>query len=60
MVTVCLTGRMGTEPVLPIKRSVSIGTMINFEGDGHAHGDGYGTCKKALREEQNKFSKKVT
>ena len=46
MVTVRLMVRMGTEPILPIKRSVSIGTMLNFDGD--RHGDGDGTCKQAL------------
>ena len=35
-----LTGRMGTEPILSIKRSVPIDTMINFDGD--SDGDGYG------------------
>ena len=37
--------RMGTEPILPIKRSVSIDTMINFDGDRDGHGNGDGTCK---------------
>ena len=46
MVTVRLTGRMGTEPILSIKRSISIDTMINFDSD--ADGDGDGTCKKAF------------
>ena len=44
MVMVHLMGRMGTEPIPPIKRSVSIDTMINFDGEG----DGDGTCKQAL------------
>ena len=44
MVTVCLMGRMGTEPILSVKWSVSIDTMINFDGDG----DGDGTCKQTL------------
>ena len=44
MVTVHLTGRMGTEPILSIKRSISIETMLNFDGDG----DGDGNCKHAL------------
>ena len=39
-----LTDRMGTEPILPIKRSISIDTMIYFDGDG----DGSGTCKQAF------------
>ena len=44
MVTVRLMGSMGTEPILSIKRSVSIDTMINFDGDA----DGDGTCKQAF------------
>ena len=49
MVMVHLTGRMGTEPILSIKRSVSIDTMINFDSDGDGHGDGDGTCKQASK-----------
>ena len=45
MVTVRLTGRMGTEPILSIKRFVSIDTLINFEVDGDGRGDR--TCKQA-------------
>ena len=41
-----LMGRMFTEPILPIKWSVSIGIMINFDGDGDRDGDG--TCKQTL------------
>ena len=41
-----LTGRMGTEPILPVKQSVSIDITINFDGDGD--GDGDGTCKQTL------------
>ena len=48
MVTVCLMGRMGTEPILSVKRSVSIDTMINFDGDGDGHGDRDGTCIQAF------------
>ena len=40
--------RMGSEPNLSVKRSVSIGTMLNFDGDGH--GDGDGTCKQAFNQ----------
>ena len=43
MVTVRLMGRMDTEPILSIKRSVSIGTVVNFDGVRD------GTCKQALR-----------
>ena len=38
-------GKMVTEPILCIKRSVSIETMINFDGDGDGDGSGDGTCK---------------
>ena len=53
MVTVRLMGRMDTEPILFIKPSVSIDTMINFDGDGDGHVDGDGTCKQALRQRNN-------
>ena len=53
MVTVRLMGRMGTEPILSIKQSVSIDTMINFDGDRDGHGYGDGTCKQALRQRNN-------
>ena len=45
MVMDCLTKRIGSEPNLPIKRSISTGTMLNFDGDRH----GDGTRKQALR-----------
>ena len=35
-------GRTGLKPILLVKRSVTIGTIINFDG----HGDS--TCKQAL------------
>ena len=43
-----LTDRMGSEPILSVKRSLSIGTMLNFDSDCDGHGDGDGTCKQAL------------
>ena len=43
-----LMGRMGTEPILSIKWSVSIDATINFDGDGDKDGDG--TCKQAFRQ----------
>ena len=49
MVIDCLMQRMGSEPNLPVKRSVPIGTMLNFDSDGHRHGDGDGTCKQAFK-----------
>ena len=39
---------MRAEPILCIKRYVSIETMINFDGDGDGGGDG--TCKQTLTE----------
>ena len=40
--------RMGVQPILPIKVSVTIGTMLNFDGDFDGHGDGDITCKQTL------------
>ena len=48
METNCLTERMGSVPIVPIKQTVIIGTMLNFDGDGDGHGDGDGTCKQAF------------
>ena len=42
-----VTGRMSLEPILPIKQPITIGTMLNFDGDGH--GDGVGMCKQNFR-----------
>ena len=39
---------MGTEPIQPVKWSVSIETMIHFDGDGDGDGHGDGTCKQTL------------
>ena len=41
-----LTERLGSEPIVSIKPSVTIHS-VNF--DAHGHGDGDGTCKQALR-----------
>ena len=51
-----LTDRMGSVPILPIKRTMTKGTMLNFDGDGDGdgdghgdgHGDGDGTCKQTF------------
>ena len=40
--------RMGSEP----NRSVTIHTMVNFEGDGHGHGNGNGMCKQAFTHDE--------
>ena len=37
---------MGSVCNLPVKWAISIGALLNFDGDGHGHGDG--TCKQAL------------
>ena len=37
--------RMGSVPILSIRRSVSINTMLNFDRSG----DEDGTCKQALK-----------
>ena len=39
-----VTVGMGSVPILSVKQSVSIDTMLNFDGDG----DGDGTCKQPL------------
>ena len=36
--------KMSSESNLSIKRSVTIGTMINFDDDSDGHGDGDGMC----------------
>ena len=34
--------------ILPVKWTVTIGTMLNFDGDGDGHRDGDGTCKQTF------------
>ena len=41
MVTDHLMDHLGSQPIVSVKRSVSIGTMLNFDGDSD------GTCKQA-------------
>ena len=43
-----LMDRMGSVPILPVKWTITIGIMLNFDGDGDRHGDGDGRCKQAL------------
>ena len=31
--------KVGSEPILSVKQSVSIGTIVNFDGDGDGHGE---------------------
>ena len=40
--------RMGVETILPIRLSVTIGTMIKLDGDEVGDGDWLGMCKQAL------------
>ena len=48
IVTGRLTGRMGREPILPVRQPVTIGTIIKLDGDGDGIGDGVGMCKQAF------------
>ena len=41
--------RMGSVPNLLVKRSISIDTMLNFDGDRHGHGDCEGTVNRPLQ-----------
>ena len=40
--------RMDSEPNLSIKQPISIGRLLNFDGDRSGDGNGEGTCKQAL------------
>ena len=40
--------RIGSVPIVPIKQTVTIGTMINFDGDEDRRGDRDSTCKQAF------------
>ena len=45
---VCMvTVRMGSIPILSVRQSISIDTIMNFNGDGDRDRDG--TCKQALK-----------
>ena len=44
LVKFTLMDRMDSEPNLSIKRSITIDTMLNFDGDSDGHGDGDGMC----------------
>ena len=52
MVSVRLRDRMGTEPIVSVKWTVTIGTTLNFDGDGH--GDRDGTCKQTFSGAQDR------
>ena len=47
-------GRLGSEPILSVKWSVSIGIMLNSDSDCDGHGDG--TCKQSLMGSMFKIS----
>ena len=47
LVKFTLTDIMGSKPNLSVNRSITIGTMVNFDGDDYGHGHGDGTCKRA-------------
>ena len=49
VVTGCLMGKMGAEPILAIRRLVTIGAIIKLDCDGVGDGDGVGMCKKTLK-----------
>ena len=49
MVTQPLMDRIGSVSILSVKWSVSIDTMINFDGDGDDDRDGDGTCKQTFK-----------
>ena len=40
--------RMGTDPIQSVKQSISIDTLIHFDGDGDGHRDEDSMCKQAL------------
>ena len=46
IVMVRLTVKMGSVPILSVKQPISIDSMINFDRDGDGHGDGM--CKMAF------------
>ena len=49
MMTGLVTDRIGSRAILSIKQSVTIDTMLNFDGDSDGHGDG--KCKETLKYE---------
>ena len=40
--------RMGVQPILPVKMSVTFDTILTFDGDFDVHGYGDVTCKRTL------------
>ena len=48
IVTACLTGKMGVEPILSVRQAVTISIMLTFDGVGDRDGHGVGTYKQAF------------
>ena len=48
MVMGTLMGNIGLETTLPVKLPVTIGTMLNFDGDCDVDRDGVGKCKQTF------------
>ena len=42
-------GRLGVQPIQPVKVPVNIGTILIFDGDGNRDGHGDVTCKQGLK-----------
>ena len=49
---------MVSRPILSLKRSVTIDTMINFDDDGDGDGHGNGSCKQTFNVKENWISHK--
>ena len=47
-----LMDRLSSEPILSVKQSVTIHTMLNFDGDFDRHGHGDDMCKQTLKHTQ--------
>ena len=43
-------GRMGFKPILPITVPITMGTMLNFDGDFDGHGYGDVTYEQTLKD----------
>ena len=48
-----LTDRMGSQPILLVKVSVIIDTMLNFDSDFDGHGEGDIILSKKLKPEKS-------
>ena len=43
------TVKMAVQPILLVKVSITIDTMLNFDGDDDGHDDGDVKCKQTLQ-----------